>query len=88
MALNAGNTACTTGLSARIYNALTSSADNGFSSPMTAAQTNSVKALCYAIATGVVAEIQANAAVNVTADTDDFGTGIPPAPVVISGQIT
>lgn len=88
MALNAGNTACSTGLSKRIYDAWTSAAANGFSSPLTSGQTDAVKALCYAIASAVVAEIQANAVVNVTADTDDFGTGIPPAPVVISGQIT
>lgn len=88
MALNAGNTACSSGLSKRIYDAWTSAADAGLSSPLTAAQTNAVKALCYAIATAVVAEIQANAVVNVTADADDFGTGVPPAPVVLSGQIT
>lgn len=88
MGLNAGNTACTTGLSARIYNALISSADSGFSSPMTAAQTNAVKALCYAVAVGVVNEVQANAAVSVTANPDAFGAGIPAAPVVVAGSIT
>lgn len=88
MALNAGNAACTTGMSKTVYDYLVGDARNGFSSPMSAAQSDAVKALCYAVARAVVYEIQANAAVNVTANTDAFGAGIPPAPVVLGGGIT
>lgn len=88
MALDAGNADCTTGMSKRIYDNLTGDVRNGFSSPMSEAQANSVKALCHAVARAVVYEMTANAVVNVTADTDDFGVGIPAAPVVIQGGVT
>lgn len=88
MALNAGDSGCTSGMSKTLYDYLTGDARNGFSSPMSAAQSDAVKALCYAVARAVVYEMTANAVVNVTANTDAFGTGIPPAPVVVSGQIT
>lgn len=88
MALNAGNADCTTGMSKTLYDNLTSDARNGFSSPMSATQSDAVKALCYAVARAVVYEMTANAVVNVTADTDDFGAGIPAAPVVIQGSVT
>lgn len=87
MALNAGDAACSTGLSKRIFDNLTGSADNGFSSPMSSAQTLAVKALCYSVAKGVVDEITANAAVTSTASADAFGAGVPPAPVNISGTV-
>ena len=88
MALQAGDAGCTTGMALRIYNAIIGGTNTGFSGSMTTAQTDSIKALCYGIAVGVVAEIQSNASVSVTADTDAFGTGIPAAPVVISGGVT
>jgi len=88
MALNAGNAACSTGFSKTLYDYWTGDASNGFSGSMSANQTAMVKSLCYAVARAVVYEMQTNAVVNVTADTDDFGTGIPPAPVVLGGSIT
>ena len=66
MALAAGNSGCTSGLSQRIYDYLVADSRNGFSSPMSAAQSDAVKALCYAVARAVVDEIVANAAVTVT----------------------
>jgi hypothetical protein len=57
MALNAGNAACTTGLSSRIYNNLTGDPSSG------AVANAALKSLCYNIALAVVAEIQANASV-------------------------
>ena len=57
MAMNAGDAACTTGLSARVYSYLVADVRNGFSGTMTSAQSDSVKALCYAISRAVVDEI-------------------------------
>lgn len=88
MALNAGDAGCTSGMAQRIYNALIGGVNTGFSGTLTTAQENSLKALAYGIAAGVVAEIQSNASVSVTATTDAFGTGIPPAPVVLAGGVT
>ena len=88
MSLSVGDTDCTTGLSGRIYGYLTSDARNGFSSPMSSAQSDAVKALCYAVAHAVVYELQTNAVVQVTADTDDLGAGVPASPVVLGGSIT
>lgn len=88
MALQVGDSNCTSGLSLRIYSAIIGGTNTGFSGSMTTAQTDSIKALCYGIAVGVVAEIQSNASVSVTAPIDAFGTGIPAAPVVISGGVT
>lgn len=88
MSLQVGDTACTTGMSHRIYSAITSSATNGFSSPLSAPQDEALKALCYGIAVGVVGEVQTNASVSVTAPTNAFGSGIPAAPVSIAGGVT
>ena len=66
MALNAGNSACSTGLSARIYTYWTGDARSGFVSPLTGAPDDAVKALCYAVARAMVDEIQANAVVTTT----------------------
>ena len=88
MALNAGNAACSTGFSKTLYDYWTGDASNGFSGSMSADQTAMVKSLCYAIARAVVYEMQANATTSVTANTDAFGAGIPPAPVVLGGTIT
>lgn len=52
MTMNAGNAACTTGLSKRIHDyAVTAGADG---------TDTTLKAICYAIAQGVVDEITAN----------------------------
>ncbi len=64
MALNKGNSACTTGLSKRIYDQWSADPAAGFSSPMTGTQQNMLKTLCWAVAQGIVDEIQANAAVS------------------------
>lgn len=87
MALNAGNSACTSGLSQRVYDYLIADARNGFSSPMSSGQTDAVKALCYAIARGVVDEIQADAVVSTTVAADAFGAGIPPGPVILTSGV-
>lgn len=88
MALDAGDSGCTTGLSHLIYDSLTSDTRSGFSSPMTTAQSNSVKALAYSIAATVVAHLAANAEVKVTVPANAFGAGIPAAPVDLTGTIT
>lgn len=88
MALNAGAADCSSGVAKTLYDYLTGDARNGFSSPMSGAQDDAVKALCYAVARTIVWELQTNAVVGVTADTDDFGAGIPPSPVVLPGAIT
>lgn len=87
MALDAGNAACSTGLSKRIFDALVADSSAGFSGSPTTAQTNSVKALAHDIALGVVAEIAANAAVSITVPIDAFGAGIPASPVVLTGTV-
>lgn len=88
MALNAGDAACSTGFSKTLYDYWSGDATNGFSGSMTADQIAMAKSLCYAIARAVVYEMQANATVSVTANADAFGTGIPPAPVVLGGSVT
>lgn len=87
MAMATGNADCTAGLSKRIYDYLIGDAGNGFSGSMTAAQTATVKALCYAVSRAVVDEVVANAVCTVVAQTDDFGTGIPAAPVTKTGTV-
>jgi hypothetical protein len=70
MALNAGNAACTSGLSQRIYNAWTGdTSNNGFVSPLSGAAASAVKSLCWAIAQAVVAEIQADAVATIGGNT-------------------
>lgn len=70
MALNAGDADCTVGLSKRIRDALLANPGAG------AADNASLKAFAYSIATAVVDEIQANAAVSVvTACPAGAGTG-------------
>jgi len=88
MALNAGDAGCTSGLALRIYNAIIGGTNTGFSASLTTDQENAIKALCYGIASGVVAEIQTNASVTATAPIDAFGVGIPAAPVAIPGGVT
>ena len=63
MALNAGNADCTAGLAQRIYGFWTADGRAGFSPAMTEPQRDAVRALCWAVAQAVVAEIQANAVV-------------------------
>ena len=66
MALTVGqaHTDPVSGMAGRIYTALSGASDGGLA-PMTVgtAARNSLAAICEAIATGVVAEIQANATV-------------------------
>jgi hypothetical protein len=57
MALDAGNSACTTGLSGALYTAWTGDATNGFSSPLTTGQTAVVKSLCYQWAVSIAARL-------------------------------
>lgn len=84
MALDAGNSACTTGLSKRIYDALLAAPGSGFSSPLSTAQEDALKAIAHSVATSVVAEIQANAIVSITVPAGAFGPAIPPAPYVFT----
>ena len=88
MAMNAGNSGCTSGLSQRVYDYLIADARNGFSSPMSSEQSDAVKALCYAVARGVVDEIQANAVVSTTVAADAFGAGIPASPVILTSGVS
>lgn len=85
MALQVGDSNCTSGLSLRIYSDIIGGVNTGFSGTLTAAQENSTKALAYGIAVGVVGEIQTNSSVTVTAGIDAFGAGIPAAPVALNG---
>ena len=59
-ALVPGDADCTTGLSKRCYDYWIADSRNGFSSPMSEAQKDMVRAQCYAFARGVVDEITAN----------------------------
>lgn len=71
MAMNAGNADCTAGLSKRIYDYLVADARNGFVSPLDGAARDAVRALCWAVARGVIDEIATNADVVIT--TSDGG---------------
>lgn len=88
MSMDAGDSGCTTGLSGRIYTYLTGDSRNGFSSPMSSAQSDAVKALCYAVARGVVAEVNANGACSVTVSVDQLAAGVPASPVILGGSIS
>jgi len=88
MALQVGNAACTTGMSQRIYLAIVGGTSTGLSSPLTTAQADSLKAIAYGIAVGVVGEIQTNGTVSVSAPIDAFGAGIPASYVTLGGSIT
>lgn len=68
MALAAGDTGCTTGLSKRILDNWLADATGGFSDPMPAAGLVSLKAMAFGVAKAVVDEIQANAVVSGTID--------------------
>lgn len=88
MGMSAGDSGCTTGLSGRIYTNLTGDSRNGFSSPMSSGQSDAVKALCYAVAQAVVAEVNANGACSVTVSVDEFAAGVPASPVILGGSIS
>lgn len=88
MGMSAGDSDCTTGLSGRIYTYLTGDSRNGFSSPMTAAQSGAVKALCYAVARGVVAEVNANGACSITVSIDQLAAGVPASATILGGSIS
>lgn len=57
MAINAGDSDCTTGLSKALYDALLGDGRLPFPSPMTTEQQASPKAICYAIASKVAASV-------------------------------
>jgi hypothetical protein len=63
MAMNKGNSACTEGLSQRIFDQWSVDPAAGFSSPLSGPQTSMLKTLCWAVAKAVVEEIQDNAEV-------------------------
>lgn len=75
-----GDANCTTGLSKRIYDYLTADSRNGFVSPLTGNPQGMVRALCWAMAQGVVDEIVANAVVTVTVHTTDGALQKTPNP--------
>jgi hypothetical protein len=87
MALNAGNADCTLGLSKRIYDYWVADPESGFVDPLTIAAQRMIRAQCYAVARAVVDEITANAAVSVPVDADEIDTGIPPAPITLTGTV-
>lgn len=58
--LDAGDPGCTTGIAKRIYDQLTADVRNGFSAPLSAAQEDAVKSICYAAAKGVADEVNAD----------------------------
>ena len=65
MALNAGDRACTAGLSKRIFDNWTTDSGNipnqsGLADPLEGAGAECVKALCYAVAKAIVDEINEN----------------------------
>jgi hypothetical protein len=66
MAVNAGNSDCTSGLAKRIYDFWVADSRSGLVSPLTGDAQGSVRAMCYAIARAVAAEIAANAEVTTT----------------------
>ncbi len=53
MPIDRGNTDCTTGLSKLVYDNWTGDARSGLVKPLTGAAQNSVRALCYAVASAV-----------------------------------
>jgi hypothetical protein len=57
---------------------------SGFSSPLSTAQEDALKAIAHSVSTSVVAEIQANAVVSITVPAGAFGPSIPPAPYVFT----
>lgn len=67
MVVGQAHTDPVTGLSGRIYTAWTGAGDSGLSSPLSSAQRAMVASQCEAIATAVIAEIQANATVLIKA---------------------
>lgn len=73
MSLTAGNRACTTGLSKRIFDAWQAEAAIAQTAPPLAEEDlatsqDAIKAIAYAIATAVVAEITVNAVVDIGGD--------------------
>ncbi len=69
MSLAIGNTGCTTGMSKRIYDALVGGVNTGFSPVLTGDQQDSIKAICFAVAKGVVDEITTNGQAVISAAT-------------------
>lgn len=63
MSMVAGNSDCTTGLSKRIYDFYIADSRNAFGVTPSAIAEDCARAMAYAVARAVVAEIAANAAV-------------------------
>lgn len=59
--IDAGNSACASGLSGALYTALLADSSTGFSSPLSTPQDNAVKALCWNIANQFATAINAKA---------------------------
>ncbi len=88
MAMNAGDTGCTSGLAQVIYNYRTGDSAAGFSSPLSSSQATALKHDCYQLALSIVSYLQAHAEVSITVPIDAFGSGIPAAPVTLTGTIS
>lgn len=99
MALNAGDSACTMGLSGAMYaNWTGDTAHNGFSSPLSGPQATMIKSMCYQFALAIVAQIQANATLTIpnsaagdgmqTSATPGSATTRPSPGFSITGAIT
>ena len=66
MAMNAGDTGCTSGLAQVIYNYRTGDSAAGFSSPLSSSQATALKHDCYQLALSIVSYLQAHAEVSIT----------------------
>ena len=69
MAMIVGDANCTSGLSKRIFDAWTGDSRAGLVTPLTGTALGCVQAMCFAIATAVVAEITADAVTSPHGDT-------------------
>lgn len=73
--IDAGNNRCTAGLSKALYDTLTADTNAGFSSPLADAQVTILKALCWGLAQGIAAKVNAGGmTVTDGATTYDLGT--------------
>lgn len=73
--IDAGNNRCTAGLSKALYDTLAADTNAGFSFPLAAAQVTILKALCWGLAQGIAAKVNAGGmTVTDGATTYDLGT--------------
>jgi hypothetical protein len=87
MALNAGDSDCETGLSARLYDYWTASAESGLVTPLVGDPDRMVKAQCYAFARAVVDEIEANLEIEVVIGEDEIDAGVPTVDRTFTGEV-